>query len=184
LSIPNAETPFPLNRDRIKWFARFLLEGVLFPPLKDVQEYFSKKPQIITRSWTIPEVISILQPLETQGIDTKQKLIQKWKKDSKFLLIPYLLWVKKAYHNQVIAIWPPIENKTLKVSAVKNSIQKEDTENTIIPTNKSDSDSESDVPAVKLSEVLDEENNSDEELDNIMNVSTTALNKRKHKKKK
>ncbi|VDP98242.1 unnamed protein product [Trichobilharzia regenti] len=70
----------------VRWFTRFLLEGIIFPEFK---EWFPTKikknisPQIVTVSWGVirPEVRSLVSVLVLDKIDSKKKLLQQWNSD-------------------------------------------------------------------------------------------------------
>ncbi|XP_018651171.1 putative atp-dependent RNA helicase [Schistosoma mansoni] len=70
----------------VRWFTRYLLEGVIFSEFKKWFPLKMKKcisPQIVTVSWGIirPEVRSIVSLLVADKIDSKRKLLQQWESD-------------------------------------------------------------------------------------------------------
>jgi len=75
--LPLHEMEYP-GQDRYKYFARFLLEGEIFPKFKHILPFLSAHPSLITKGYTSNKVVMILQALKTCDIDTKAKLESKW----------------------------------------------------------------------------------------------------------
>ena len=76
--------PLPLSR----YFARFLLEGTIFPKLKQFVPHLKNKPNILNKKWSKSQIVALLQPLIDNQIDSKAKLLEKWTTDRRFLLDP------------------------------------------------------------------------------------------------
>lgn len=49
--LPMMEIEFPNNLEGIKWFARFLLEGEIFPKLKKFVPSLLSTPSSLSKSW-------------------------------------------------------------------------------------------------------------------------------------
>jgi ATP-dependent RNA helicase DHX37/DHR1 len=109
--LTHVEREYPKEQimDRYKYFARFFLEGLVCTKLAQIQPYLNGKPSMITQQWTQNKIAAIIQPFLDFKIDTKKKLLERWKKDSKFLLKPVLQWVDDSKHQIVSEMWPPTD---------------------------------------------------------------------------
>ncbi|CAH8499195.1 unnamed protein product [Schistosoma turkestanicum] len=101
----------------VRWFTRYLLEGLIFPELKNWFPLKLKKsisPQIVTVSWGIirPEVRSMISLLVTDKIDSKRKLLQQWESDTQYLSKELASWIRPEYINDFHASWPLIQNRS------------------------------------------------------------------------
>lgn len=101
------EYPKEQIMDRYKYFARFFLEGLVCTKLAQIQPYLNGKPSLITQQWTQNKIAAIIQPFLDFKIDSKKKLLDRWKRDAKFLLKPVLQWVDDSKHSIVTEMWPP-----------------------------------------------------------------------------
>ncbi|KAL7293415.1 hypothetical protein TKK_0013180 [Trichogramma kaykai] len=117
LELPLMEVEHPKTMDGIKWFARFLLEGQVFPKLKkykrkngDNQRVLLTSPSSMTKSWAklLPRVQYITNSLMSKGIMSRDKLKEEWCKDPTFLLSDYQKWLPESCHSEVELMWPPV----------------------------------------------------------------------------
>ncbi|CAH8536978.1 unnamed protein product [Schistosoma intercalatum] len=102
----------------VRWFTRYLLEGVIFSEFKKWFPLKIKKsisPQIVTVSWGIirPEVRSIVSLLVTDKIDSKRKLLQQWESDVHYLSKELASWIRPEYVNDFHASWPLIQSRPI-----------------------------------------------------------------------
>ena len=102
------DLPYPETSDRYRYFARFLLEGEIFPALAKYTAQLKNKPAILNKPWSKARVVALLQPLIDHKIDSKAKLEAKWADDKRFLLDAYALWLDSAVHRELVASWPPV----------------------------------------------------------------------------
>nr|CAH8849074.1 unnamed protein product [Trichobilharzia regenti] len=99
----------------VRWFTRFLLEGIIFPEFK---EWFPTKikknisPQIVTVSWGVirPEVRSLVSVLVLDKIDSKKKLLQQWNSDPLYISKELASWLHSGCVSEFHASWPLIKN--------------------------------------------------------------------------
>eukprot|EP00050_Salpingoeca_kvevrii_P021732 m.114735 g.114735 ORF g.114735 m.114735 type:complete len:1207 (-) comp9458_c0_seq1:121-3741(-) len=106
-AIPPVEVPYPSCPDRFRYFARFVLEGKVFPLLAQYTPKMKNKPSILNKPWSKERVVAILQPLVDNQIDSKAKLAAKWKTDERFLVEPISLWLDREDFNELMTKWPP-----------------------------------------------------------------------------
>ncbi|XP_029679744.1 probable ATP-dependent RNA helicase kurz [Formica exsecta] len=108
--LPPMDIEHPLTVDGIKWFAFFFLEGQICPKLKRFVPSLLTTPGSITKSWAklIPRTQAIVQALLSHEIMSKDKLLQIWSSDKKFLLAPYQKWLPESAHMEVAFLWPPL----------------------------------------------------------------------------
>lgn len=102
----------------VRWFTRYLLEGVIFSEFKKWFPLKMKKcisPQIVTVSWGIirPEVRSIVSLLVADKIDSKRKLLQQWESDVQYLSKELASWIRPEYVNDFHASWPLIQSRPI-----------------------------------------------------------------------
>ncbi|XP_058790532.1 probable ATP-dependent RNA helicase kurz [Phymastichus coffea] len=109
--LPTVEVEFPNDFEGIKWFAKFLLEGEIFPKLKKYVPILLSTPSSLNKTWAklLPRVEIITKLLLSKGIMSKDKLIEAWKEDPQFLLSAYQKWLPESAHAEVMLMWPPLE---------------------------------------------------------------------------
>lgn len=98
----------------VRWFLRFLLEGLVFSELKPWFPTKIKKslsPLLITVSWGIirPEVRKLVSVLVSDKIDSRQSLLLKWKTDSYYLLHELSLWIRSDCSDAFHTSWPYVD---------------------------------------------------------------------------
>ncbi|CAB3222170.1 unnamed protein product [Arctia plantaginis] len=108
--LPIVEIDFPDKIDRYKWFARYLLEGVVFPKLKKYTSSLLSPPSTMVKSWAKlqPRTEVLLKALIAKRAGTRDALRAVWVQQSNFLLDEYLKWVPESAHNEVTLYWPPL----------------------------------------------------------------------------
>eukprot|EP00038_Savillea_parva_P001990 m.109051 g.109051 ORF g.109051 m.109051 type:complete len:1221 (+) comp10686_c1_seq1:183-3845(+) len=107
--MPPIELSMPSdNPDRYRYFARFLMDGTLFPVLQPFNKHLKNRPDIFNKHWISKErVVAVLQPLVDRQIDTKAKLVAVWEKQPRFLLQAVALWLDSDHHDTLVNLWPP-----------------------------------------------------------------------------
>ncbi|XP_011697160.1 PREDICTED: probable ATP-dependent RNA helicase kurz [Wasmannia auropunctata] len=108
--LPPMDIEHPLTVDGVKWFAYFFLEGQVCPKLKRFVPSLLTTPGSITKSWAklIPRTQAIVQTLQSQGVMSKDRLIDIWDSDKKFLLPAYQKWLPESAHAEIAQLWPPL----------------------------------------------------------------------------
>ncbi|KAL6256172.1 hypothetical protein P5V15_012288 [Pogonomyrmex californicus] len=108
-ALPPMDIEHPLTVNGIKWFAYFFLEGQVCLKLKQFVPSLLTTPGSITKSWAklIPRTQAIVQTLQSQGVMSKDKLIEVWASNKKFLLSDYQKWLPESAHAEVARLWPP-----------------------------------------------------------------------------
>lgn len=98
--LPPSEINFPENMDKYKWFGKAFLEGSVFPVMRHFlvhtlflsslllfcfilinwckKEHYEAHPLLLTKSFSNPRIVALLQPLIDKKIDTKKKLLEAW----------------------------------------------------------------------------------------------------------
>lgn len=86
--LPVVELEYPAGRQRYQWFARFLLEGEIFPKLKRFTKSLLSVPATMNKTWANlqPRTEILLRTLASEGADSRRKLIDIWKDNPKYLL--------------------------------------------------------------------------------------------------
>ncbi|KAK3750958.1 hypothetical protein RRG08_009215 [Elysia crispata] len=108
--IPAVELEYPDSVDCFRWFARFLLEGEVFPNLEQFKSSLVLAPSTMVKSWAKlqPKTETFLKALLAKGINTRALLAASWKQEPSFLQREYLEWVRDSEHATVLAQWPPL----------------------------------------------------------------------------
>nr|XP_012232791.1 PREDICTED: probable ATP-dependent RNA helicase kurz [Linepithema humile] len=108
--LPPINIEHPLTVDGVRLFAYFFLEGQVCPKLKRFVPSLLTTPGSITKSWAklIPRTQAMTQMLLSHGIMSKDKLLDTWSLDKKFLLSAYQKWLPESAHTEVALLWPPL----------------------------------------------------------------------------
>ncbi|XP_056633373.1 probable ATP-dependent RNA helicase kurz [Diorhabda sublineata] len=111
--LPNIEINYPKSINCYKWFAKFLLEGKVFPKLEKYVKILLSQPNIMIKSWAKlqPRTETILKALLSKDCCTKNNLEEAWKENPQFLLSEYTKWLPESAHAEVGLFWPPLESK-------------------------------------------------------------------------
>ncbi|XP_014283123.1 probable ATP-dependent RNA helicase kurz [Halyomorpha halys] len=109
--LPAVEIEFPPVLDKYKWFAKFLLEGSIFPKLKKFTKSLLSTPKTMIRSWARlqPRTEILLKTLIQKEVNSRDKLLNVWKTEPTYLLEAYQKWLPETAHNETSVIWPPID---------------------------------------------------------------------------
>ncbi|KAH8878085.1 putative ATP-dependent RNA helicase DHX37 [Schistosoma japonicum] len=102
----------------VRWFTRYLLEGVIFPEFKMWFPSKIKKsisPHIVTVSWGVirPEVRSLVSILVSDKIDSKRKLLQQWESNIQYISKELASWIRPESVNDFYASWPLIQSPSI-----------------------------------------------------------------------
>ncbi|XP_049879398.1 probable ATP-dependent RNA helicase kurz [Pectinophora gossypiella] len=108
--LPVVEIDYPDKVDRYKWFARFLLEGAVFPKLRKYTASLLSPPSTMVKSWAKlqPRTEILLKTLLMRRAGTRDALQELWTEQSNYLLDEYLKWIPESAHNEVTLNWPPL----------------------------------------------------------------------------
>ncbi|XP_051163184.1 probable ATP-dependent RNA helicase kurz [Leptopilina boulardi] len=108
--LPRVKMAYPKNLDGIKWFARFLLEGQIFPKLKPFVKSLLTTPSSINATWAklLPRIELMTKQLLSKGIMSRDKLKEEWLTNEKFLLDSYQMWLPKSGSALITKVWPPL----------------------------------------------------------------------------
>ncbi|KAL0267173.1 UNVERIFIED_CONTAM: hypothetical protein PYX00_009521 [Menopon gallinae] len=110
LTLPTMEIPFTQTLDSYKWFARFLLNGEVFPKLQKYTNSLLSSPTSMTKSWSKlqPRTEILLKALVSKEANNRDQLIKIWEENSYYLLDAYKSWLPDSAHESLTLIWPPI----------------------------------------------------------------------------
>ena len=106
--LPLIQTVHPQVAERTKMFAKFLLEGAVFPDLKPYSEDLLTTPVAMIKTWgnwNIKMTKPLFEALLSAKVDDKQKLVKALSENPNFLLKEYLKWLDEKYHKEVKQIW-------------------------------------------------------------------------------
>jgi ATP-dependent RNA helicase DHX37/DHR1 len=106
--LPLIKTEHPTRIERLKYFAKFILEGEVLPELKQFTGELMSPPVAMIRTWGslhIRRVKPLFEALSGQNIDSKEKLLTALQENSQFLKSAYLNWLDQDFHAEVNQIW-------------------------------------------------------------------------------
>ncbi|CAK1590245.1 unnamed protein product [Parnassius mnemosyne] len=108
--LPIVEIDYPDKIERYRWFARFLLEGMVFPKLRKYTSSLLSPPSTMIKSWAKlqPRTETLLKALIMNRVGNREQLKKAWEENSKYLLDEYLKWLPESAHNEVTLYWPPV----------------------------------------------------------------------------
>ncbi|XP_014388830.1 PREDICTED: probable ATP-dependent RNA helicase DHX37 [Myotis brandtii] len=111
--LPAVQVDFPEGLDRYKHFARFLLEGQVFPRLASYQACLLSSPSTMLKTWARlqPRTESLLRALVAEKADHRDALLAAWRKNPRYLLAEYCEWLPQAMHADVEKAWPPTADR-------------------------------------------------------------------------
>lgn len=108
--LPAMEVEYPASADGVRWFARFLLEGKVCPKLAKFVDVLAGNPSSVNKSWAklLPRTEALTRPLLGKGVMSRERLLEVWREDKRFLLEGFKKWIPESAHAQVNALWPPV----------------------------------------------------------------------------
>ncbi|XP_044514671.1 probable ATP-dependent RNA helicase DHX37 [Gracilinanus agilis] len=107
--LPAVQVDYPEGLERYKHFARFLLEGEVFEPLRCHRNCLLSSPSTMLKTWAKlqPRTESLLKALVSRKADCRNALQEAWKQEPTYLLSEYCEWLPQALHSEVSRLWPP-----------------------------------------------------------------------------
>ena len=109
--LPELKILHPNLPERVKYFAKYFLEGEIFPKLRSYTEEMSKKS--VTPSAMISlrakQAKSMFETLMNHEVDCKAKFVQILEENPKFLLKEYLQWLEEKYEKEVTKLWSELK---------------------------------------------------------------------------
>lgn len=106
--LPVQEVQLPMTVDYYRWFARALLSGEVFSGFRKITEMLVAQPSLVTQSWNVKKVNSLVEALMNKRASSKSRLAEIWESEPQFLLKEMKLWVNTADADGGLAdAWPP-----------------------------------------------------------------------------
>eukprot|EP00931_Biecheleriopsis_adriatica_P017434 TRINITY_DN12523_c0_g2_i3.p1 TRINITY_DN12523_c0_g2~~TRINITY_DN12523_c0_g2_i3.p1 ORF type:complete len:1318 (+),score=361.79 TRINITY_DN12523_c0_g2_i3:45-3998(+) len=107
-SLPTVEVDVPEDVIfRYKVLAKALLEGEVIAGMPPPGAHLLARPALVLQAPTNPRVAGIVTPLWQHRVSSRAQLVERWKKDNRFLLEGYLKWLPASLHEDVRLSWPP-----------------------------------------------------------------------------
>lgn len=81
--LPIAEVEMPDSLDKYRYFARFILEGLVIEKLFEFKKNLLSTPSTMTKSWSklVPRTESMMSALANRQIDSRKKLMKELKEN-------------------------------------------------------------------------------------------------------
>lgn len=121
--LPNENRSVPHDIMMYRYFALFLLDGLVFEKLKEYTPKLLAPPSTMVKSWAKLQKRTemLLNKLIEKEVTTRSSLKEQWLKNENWLLEEYLEWVPESVHQQISLMWPPLEDheKTIKMGRNK-----------------------------------------------------------------
>ncbi|XP_030075313.1 putative ATP-dependent RNA helicase DHX37 [Microcaecilia unicolor] len=110
--LPVVKVDYPEGLDHYKYFAKFLLEGKVIKLLRSYTNILLSSPVTMLKTWSKlqPRTEALLKALVSENVDNHAALLAVWKKNPKYLLLPFCQWIPEAMHEEVARNWPPIKS--------------------------------------------------------------------------
>ncbi|XP_043103602.1 probable ATP-dependent RNA helicase DHX37 [Puntigrus tetrazona] len=108
--LPAIEVDYPEGLERYKLFAKFFLEGQVYPKIQKFTKCLLSSPSTMLKTWAKlqPRTEALLSALVAEKVDNRTSLEAAWKKDGKCLLSAFCQWIPESLHVEVSKAWPPI----------------------------------------------------------------------------
>ena len=95
-----------MQDDLYRWFARYLLEGMVLPELSNLTPMLNDKPTIITQRKPMKKIMVLVSALSEAGVDSAAALRKHWaEKDEKFLFKAIKPWIIQDNAEKVKRVW-------------------------------------------------------------------------------
>jgi ATP-dependent RNA helicase DHX37/DHR1 len=102
--------------DSFRWFARFLLEGKVFPELKEFQGLLNENPTIITKRTPVAKASMLVSALASAGVDSAAALRKHWaEQDDKFLFKCLRSWIKRENQSEAKKLWIDLVKRNVRI---------------------------------------------------------------------
>ncbi|KAK6640675.1 hypothetical protein RUM44_012372 [Polyplax serrata] len=110
LTLPTMEIPLTHGLMSYKLFAKFFLEGEIFPKLKKYVGNLLSSPSVMAKTWARlqPRTQILLSALVVKKVNTRDQAMNIWKEDPMYLLDAYKSWLPESAHESILIIWPPV----------------------------------------------------------------------------
>lgn len=108
--LPISLLEYPTGLEKIKWFAKFFLEGKVFPKLRKFSSDLLSLPSTMVKTWAKlqPRTEVLLKALVSERVDSKELLVKMWQKQPKYLLSAMKEWIPQSKHDELELTWPPV----------------------------------------------------------------------------
>ncbi|RWS15917.1 putative ATP-dependent RNA helicase kurz-like protein, partial [Dinothrombium tinctorium] len=105
--IPQTEIEFPYGVEKIKWFAKFVLEGEVLPFFSQYKALLLSSPSIMVKSWAKlqPRTEEILSALLSKKCDSRTRLELILREEPSYLLSEYCKWLPEEKIAEVKQKW-------------------------------------------------------------------------------
>ena len=76
--------------------------------MEGLKPHLLASPSVLMKTWTQERIIAITTALSKYRVCSRNEFIEALAVDSKFLLEPLSLWVKKNQHSVLLEVWRKI----------------------------------------------------------------------------
>lgn len=98
-----------LNYNIASFFGRFLLEGKIFPELKDFSKKYNSKTTLLTNKLChMEKVVNFVEVIKGNYINSRRRLVQKLNENKNFLLKEILTWFnddEECIKKKFVQVW-------------------------------------------------------------------------------
>uniref|UniRef100_A0A1A9W634 RNA helicase n=1 Tax=Glossina brevipalpis TaxID=37001 RepID=A0A1A9W634_9MUSC len=107
--LPLTQMEMPMNERAFWYFAMFFLDGQVCPKLSAYKAKLKCTPSAVVKSWSSlnQSIVRFKIAFNNKQINTRQKLLDEWKRNPNFLLEEYHNMLYDVSLSELISIWPP-----------------------------------------------------------------------------
>ncbi|TMW49945.1 hypothetical protein DOY81_004984 [Sarcophaga bullata] len=107
--LPLTEIEMPMEEKAFCYFAMFVLDGQVCPQLLVYKAKLKSTPSSLTKSWSNlnEHILKFKRCFMAKQINTRQKLLDCWRKNPNFLLEEYHNLLYDVSLSELTTIWPP-----------------------------------------------------------------------------
>jgi ATP-dependent RNA helicase DHX37/DHR1 len=107
--LPLQDVAFPEGIERVRHFARLLLDGSVVQSLVALRPFLAARPSALLQAPKSERCKKLVAALEKRAVDSRARLAEALREDRAFLLPELRLWVQPQRHHALAEMWPPRE---------------------------------------------------------------------------
>lgn len=113
IAFPDADRTSSASPDRYRWFAKFLLDGVVFDELRAFALVLKEPSQTLLRKKFDKKIQLLVTKLQSHGVASRRALTARWRNDRRFLHAELRVWVREAQHATFDGAWIPMVKRAV-----------------------------------------------------------------------
>jgi Helicase conserved C-terminal domain/Oligonucleotide/oligosaccharide-binding (OB)-fold/Helicase associated domain (HA2), ratchet-like/Helicase associated domain (HA2), winged-helix len=90
-----------------RYFARMLLDGDVFPAMRQFRAAWATKPSVCVKGSTQHRVSLLIEQLREAGATSRKACEALWRREPRWLHAVVAQWLDRKWHTQLAEMWPP-----------------------------------------------------------------------------